>query len=63
MHKDAIRSSQKLGLLNLVKSPIGAYSSFQIHLEAHKLENSSRKDNKGWKDNSYMILLGEKDGG
>ena len=24
------------------------------------MENSSRKDNKGWKDNSYIPLLGEK---
>ena len=63
MHKDAIRNSQKVGLLNLVKSPIGAERSFQIYLEAHKLENSSRKDNKEWKDNSYMLLLGEKVGG
>ena len=56
MHKVAIRNSQKVGLLNLVKSPIGAERSFQIYLEAHELAKSSRKDNKEWKDNSYMIL-------
>ena len=62
MHKDAIRNSQKVGLLNLVKSPIGA-SNFQIHLEAHELEKSSTQANKGWKGKSHMLLLGEKDGG
>ena len=63
MHKDSIRNSKKVGLLNLVKSPIGAESSFQIHQDAHELDNSSRKYNEGWKDNSYMLLLEEKDGG
>ena len=63
MHKDSIQDSKKVGLLNLVKSPIGAESSFQIYLEAHELEKSSRQDNKWWKDKSYIILLGEKNGG
>ena len=63
MHKDSIWKGQKVGLLNLVKSPIGAKSSFQIHLEAHELEKSSRKANKGWKYNSYTLLLGENYGG
>ena len=62
MHKDAIWHSQKVGLLNLVKSPIGVYSSFKFYLEARELAKSSRKDNKGWKDNSYILLLGERDG-
>ena len=63
MHKDSNRNSQKLGLLNLIKSPIGAESSFQIHQDSHELDKSSRKDNEGWKDKSYMLLLGEKEGG
>ena len=63
MHNNSIQNSQKADLLNLVKSPIGAYSSFQIYLEAHELENSNGKANKLWKDNSYMILLGENNGG
>ena len=63
MHKDSIQNGQKLGLLNLVKSPIGAESSFQIYQDAHELDKSSRKASNGWKDNSYMLLLGEKEGG
>ena len=63
MHKDSIWNSKKVVLLNLVKSPIGAESSFQIHQDADKLDNSSRKANEGWKNNSYMLLLGEKYGG
>ena len=38
-------------------------SSFQIHQDAHELAKSSSKYNEGWKDNSYILLLGEKDGG
>ena len=49
MHKDAIRNSQKAGLPNLVKSPIGAQSSFQIYEDAHEFANSSEKDKEGWK--------------
>ena len=63
MHKDAIRKGQKVGLLNLVKSPIGALSSFQIYEDAHKFTKSSGKTKEGWKDNSYMFLLGEQEGG
>ena len=55
--------SSKVGLLNLVKSPIGAKSSFQIHQDALELDNSSRKANERWKENSYILLLGEKKGG
>ena len=44
MHKYAVRNSKKLGLLNLVKSPIGAKSSFQIYEGAHKFAKSSGKD-------------------
>ena len=43
MHKDAIRNIQKEGLPKLVKSPIGAQSSFQIYEDAHELDNSSGK--------------------
>ena len=63
MHKDAIRISKKGGLPKLVKSPIGAESSFQIHQDAHELAKSSMQANEGWKDKSYMILFGEKEGG
>ena len=63
MHKDSIRKGQKVGLLNLVKSPIGVYSNFQIHEDSHELAKSSRKADEGWKDNSYMLLLGEKERG
>ena len=37
--------------------------SSQIHQDAHELAKSSRKDKEGWKDNSYILLLGEKEGG
>ena len=63
MHKDAIQKGQKVVLLNLVKPPIGAQNSFQIHQDAHELVESSRKDNEGWKYNSCIILLGEKERG
>ena len=58
MHKDAIWKGQKVGLLNLVKSPIGAERSFQIYEDAHEFSKSSGKAKEGWKENSYMILLG-----
>ena len=63
MHKYSIQNSQKVGLLNLVKSPICALSSFQIYEDAHEFAKSSGKAKEGWKDNSYMLLFGEKEGG
>ena len=63
MHKDAIQNSQKAVLPKLVKSPIGAWSSFQIYEDAHEFSKSSGKDKEGWKDNSYMLLIGENEGG
>ena len=43
MHKYAIRNSQKAGLPNLIKSPIGAKSSFQIYEDVHEFAKSSGK--------------------
>ena len=36
----------KEGLLNLVKSPIGARKTFQIYEDAHELAKESGQDNK-----------------
>ena len=36
MHKDSIQKGQKAGLLNLVKSPLGARKAFQIYEDAHE---------------------------
>ena len=51
------------GLLKQVKSPIGAKRTFQIHEDPHELAKESGRDNKWWKDNSFMLLYGEKEGG
>ena len=62
-HKDAIWNSQKVGLLNQVKSPIGAKRTFQIYEYPHELAKASGKANKWWKQNSFMLFFGEKEGG
>ena len=62
-HKVAIRIGKKAGLLKLVKSPIGAKNTFQIYEDAHKLAKGSGKDNKWWKENSFMPFFGENEGG
>ena len=49
MDKYAIQNSKKVGLLNLVKSPIGALISFQIYEDAHEFAKWSGKDKEGWK--------------
>ena len=59
MHKDAIRISQKAGLLKQVKYPIGTKRTFQIHENPHELDKSSGKDNMWWKCNSFMLFYGE----
>ena len=51
---------QKVGLLNQVKSPIGAKGTFQIHEDPHELDKSSGKDNKCWKYNSFMLFFWRK---
>ena len=52
----------KAGLLQQVKSPIGAKRTFQIHEDPHKLDKASGKSNVWCKYNSFMLLYGEKEG-
>ena len=42
---------------------MGAKRNFQIHEDPHKLAKASGKDNMWWKDNSFILLYGEKEGG
>ena len=37
--------------------------AYQIYEDAHEFTKSSGKAKEGLKDNSYMILFGEKEGG
>ena len=54
---------KKSGLLNQFKSPIGAKWTFQIYEDPHEVAKASGKDNKWWKENSFMLFFGEKEGG
>ena len=66
-----MRYSKALGFyLNWSKSrltkkshPIGAKRTFQIHEDPHELAREIGKDNLWWKDNSFMLFYGEKEGG
>ena len=51
---------KKAGLLNQVKSPIGAKRTFQIHEDPQKLDKESGEDNVLWKENSFMSFLWRK---
>ena len=53
----------KKGLLKQVKSPIGSKRTFQIHEYPHELAKASGQANMWYKDNSFMLLYGEKEGG
>ena len=34
-----------------------------MHVDSHELAKESGKDNKCWKENSFMLFFGEKEGG
>ena len=42
--------------------PQGAKRNFQIHEDPHELAKSSGKYNIWWKENSFILLYGEKEG-